>query len=53
MPGMVTGQAAGAAAALSAITGTPPRDLDVAMLQKELIKQGVDIGAVGAEYART
>jgi ribulose 1,5-bisphosphate synthetase/thiazole synthase len=49
---MVTGQAAGAAAALSAITGTPPRKLDVAMLQKELIKQGVDIGAVGAEYAR-
>jgi hypothetical protein len=49
---MVTGQAAGAAAALSAITGAAPRNLDVAMLQKELIRQGVDIGAVGAEYAR-
>jgi hypothetical protein len=29
---MVTGQAAGAAAALSAITGAAPRNLDVAML---------------------
>jgi hypothetical protein len=50
---MVTGQAAGAAAALSAIIGAAPRNLDVALVQKELIRQGVDIGAVGAEYART
>tara|TARA_B100000315_G_scaffold244732_1_gene269794 strand:- start:2264 stop:3682 length:1419 start_codon:yes stop_codon:yes gene_type:complete len=50
---MVTGQAAGTAAALSAITGTAPRNLEVALVQKELIRQGVDIGAVGAEYAGT
>ena len=50
---MVTGQAAGAAAALSAFTGNSPRDLDMALVQKELIRQGVDIGEVGAEYANT
>ena len=33
---MVTGQAAGVAAALSARLGTPPRDLDVAAIQRAL-----------------
>jgi carbohydrate-binding DOMON domain-containing protein len=37
----LTGQAAGAAAALSANAGVQPRVLDVRTLQKELRRQGV------------
>jgi hypothetical protein len=36
----LTGQAAGAAAALAANAGIPPRDVDVPQLQAELLKQG-------------
>jgi hypothetical protein len=36
----LTGQAAGAAAGLSARAGVRPRDLDVAALQRELLRQG-------------
>ncbi|HEY1298019.1 MAG TPA: FAD-dependent oxidoreductase [Chloroflexota bacterium] len=39
----LTGQAAGAAAALAAQSGVPPRAVDVPRLQSELIKQGVYI----------
>jgi len=45
---MVTGQVAGTAAALSALHNTVPRRLEVSALQRTLIKQGVDIGAVGS-----
>lgn len=41
---MVVGQAAGAAAALAARAGIPPRRLDVRALQEELMRQGVDLG---------
>ena len=37
---MVTGQAAGAAAALAAKTGITPRELDIAVLQKQLKELG-------------
>jgi hypothetical protein len=37
----LTGQAAGAAAALAASAGVSPRHVDVARLQAELVKQGV------------
>jgi hypothetical protein len=37
----LTGQAAGAAAALAANAGVMPRNVDVALLQAELVKQGV------------
>jgi hypothetical protein len=37
----LTGQAAGAAAGLAASTGVPPRAVDVARLQTELVRQGV------------
>jgi hypothetical protein len=37
----LTGQAAGAAAALAANAGVQPRQVDVAALQHELVKQGV------------
>jgi hypothetical protein len=37
---MTTGEAAGAAAALSARLGVRPRDLDVKLLQKSLLNQG-------------
>jgi len=39
---MIVGQAAGAAAALSAKQGTPPRALDVPALQRTLREQGVE-----------
>jgi hypothetical protein len=45
---MVTGQVAGTAAALAALHNTVPRRLEVAALQRALINQGVDIGAVGS-----
>jgi len=46
---MVTGQAAGTAAALAALQNTVPRRLDVPALQQALINQGVDIGAVRSD----
>ena len=41
---LVTGQVAGTAAALAASQNSVPRALDVRMLQRTLVKQGVDIG---------
>jgi ribulose 1,5-bisphosphate synthetase/thiazole synthase len=41
---MVTGQAAGVAAALAAKRGLVPRDVDITELQDELVGQGVDVG---------
>jgi hypothetical protein len=41
---MVTGQAAGVAAALAATSDSPLRDLDIATLQQVLMDQGVDLG---------
>lgn len=38
------GEAAGTAAALSAQAGTPPRQLDVTDLRRQLTKQGAEIG---------
>jgi hypothetical protein len=37
----LTGQAAGAAAGLAAGSGVPPRAVDIASLQTELLRQGV------------
>ncbi len=48
---MVTGQAAGTAAALAAMRNTVPRKLEVSRVQRALIRQGVDIGEVGQKYA--
>jgi FAD-dependent oxidoreductase family protein len=45
-PLMVMGEAAGTAAALSLEAGVPPRRVDVAALQKRLVKQGVNLGTV-------
>jgi len=41
---MVVGQGAGVAAALSCRQGVPPRDVDIADVQGELRRQGVDLG---------
>jgi hypothetical protein len=46
---MVTGQVAGTATALSAQLGTTLRRLDVPLLQRALLGQGIDIGEVAAE----
>jgi hypothetical protein len=43
-PCMATGQAAGTAAAISAQTKTPLRDVDVATLQAKLREQGAILG---------
>lgn len=43
-PCIMTGQAAGTAAALAARSGVPPADLDVRTLQSALARQGVDFG---------
>jgi hypothetical protein len=43
-PVMVMGEAAGTAAALSLESGTAPRKVDVATLQKRLVGQGVNLG---------
>jgi hypothetical protein len=43
---MVVGQAAGAAAAVAAGHGSPPRDVDVRAVQAELRRQGVGLGAL-------
>ena len=41
----LTGQAAGVAAALTAATGTRPRDLAVSAIQRELLRQGAYLSA--------
>jgi hypothetical protein len=41
----LTGQAAGAAAALAATSGVPPRSVDIARLQAELLRQGAYVRA--------
>ena len=41
---MVTGQGAGVAAAVAATSGAALRDVDIATLHQELMKQGVDLG---------
>jgi glycine/D-amino acid oxidase-like deaminating enzyme len=43
-PVMVMGEAAGTAAALSLESGVTPRRVDVAVLQKRLVAQGVNLG---------
>ena len=43
-PCVMTGQAAGTAAALASKQGVPPSDLDIRLLQAALLKQGVDFG---------
>ena len=43
---MVMGEAAGTAAALALESGTTLRAVDIATLQKRLLKQGVSLGAV-------
>jgi hypothetical protein len=45
-PLMVMGEAAGTAAALALEAGVAPRRVDVAALQKRLVKQGVNLGTV-------
>jgi FAD dependent oxidoreductase len=47
----MTGQAAGAAAALAARTGTAPRSIDVAELQRELLAQGVYLRRLAPSHA--
>jgi hypothetical protein len=44
---MATGQAAGVCAALAAAAGCAPRQVEVAAVQAELIRQGADLGAGG------
>jgi hypothetical protein len=46
---MATGQAAGVCAALAAASGRRPRDVDIAAVQAELIRQGADLGAQGSQ----
>ncbi len=45
-PLMVMGEAAGTAAALSLDAGVPPRRVDVPALQRRLLAQGVNLGAL-------
>lgn len=45
---MLTGQCAGVAAALAAKAGGPPRALHISSLQRELGRQGVDLGSAAA-----
>jgi hypothetical protein len=47
----ITGQAAGAAAALAAAAGVAPRAVDVAALQAALIRQGVYLHSSAANAA--
>jgi hypothetical protein len=42
-----TGQAAGTAAALAVRAGLAPRELDVALIQDELLRQGMELGLPG------
>jgi hypothetical protein len=46
-----TGQVAGTAAALAIQADTVPRNLKVSVLQRALIKQGMDIGEIGADLS--
>ena len=43
VPMMAIGQGAGAAAALAALAGIQPRELDVAKLQQTLLAQGAEL----------
>ena len=43
---MVMGEAAGTAAALSLESGVTPRKVDVTVLQKRLVAQGVNLGSL-------
>ena len=45
-PMMVMGEAAGTAAALSLESGVTPRKVDVTVLQKRLVAQGVNLGSL-------
>jgi len=47
----LTGQAAGVAAAMVAARGTPAHAIDVAELQRELLRQGVHLRRDGARKA--
>jgi hypothetical protein len=49
---MATGQAAGVCAALAAAAGRPPRAVDVAAVQAELVRQGADLGVPTTEADR-
>ncbi|NLF08680.1 MAG: FAD-dependent oxidoreductase, partial [Pirellulaceae bacterium] len=42
---MATGQAAGVCAALAALHRKTPRDMPPRLVQKELVRQGADLGA--------
>ena len=44
---MLLGQAAGMAAAMAASAGIPPRRLDVAALQRALLREGYFLGDAG------
>jgi hypothetical protein len=46
---MATGQAAGVCAALAAAAGRAPREVEIAAVQAELIRQGADLGARGED----
>ena len=41
---MAIGQAAGVAAATAALQGVQPRHVDILRVQKELLRQGVNLG---------
>ena len=43
-PCMSLGEAAGTAAALSALKGVEPKELDIKCLQQQLVRQGAEIG---------
>ena len=45
---MVMGEAAGTAAALALESGVTPRHVDIAALQRRLLKQGVNLGTLPA-----
>ncbi len=47
---IVTGEAAGTAAALAVGAGVQPRNIDIGQLQKTLTKQNVDIGEISKRF---
>lgn len=49
---LATGQAAGVAAARAAKAGVPPRAVDVAAVQAELLRQGAILGETGVGQSR-
>jgi hypothetical protein len=50
---MATGHAAGVCAALAARRGTTARDVPAPEVQRELLRQGADLGRIGAAYRAT